>query len=178
MKLRYLLSSLIIVTTSHSAFAQSFDLNTSLNKVKDATKNTKVSDISSTLSTTNLISMASGQLGLSPETTQAGIGALLSAAKSYLSKDEFSTVSSALPDTNKYIDAAPKMPSNSLSSMLGKTSTKAQSAASLGYIDSAFKSIGIPKESVLPLANVLTGYMETNGYGQAAVLLKKGLSFL
>ncbi|WP_286261968.1 DUF2780 domain-containing protein [Thalassotalea atypica] len=180
MKKNIMLTSALLIALSTPVMSQSFDLNKSLSKAKDAVKsNTQsVDGLTSQLSATNLLSMASNTLGLSPETTEAGIGALLNAAKSNLSKDNFSMISGVLPDSDKFMSAAPKMDTSALTSMLGKSDDKAKATASLGYIDSAFKQLGIPKETIMPLTNMLTGYMEQNGYGQAAGLLKQGLSFL
>ena len=46
------------------------------------------------------------------------------------------------------------------------------------YLDSAFKKLGIPKESLPTMLDTVSGYLETNGYGDAAGMLKKGLNFL
>jgi Protein of unknown function VcgC/VcgE (DUF2780) len=164
---------LILSASINTANAQSFDLTKSLNTATKAAK-----QVGSPLSASGLIAMASESLGLSPETTQAGIGTLLNVAKQQLSKENFEMVSGALPESKQYMKTAPKMDSSALTSMLGKTDDKAKATASLGYLDSAFKQLGIPKEALAPLTDMLTGYMESNGYGQAASLLKQGLDIL
>jgi len=176
---KLLLSALLFATATGFAQAQSFDLSSALNKAKDTvSKSKKVTDLTNKISTASLITMASEKMGISPETTQAGIGALLNVAKQQLSKTDFSTVADALPEAKGLMQAAPKMDTSALTSLFSKTDEKAQAAASLGYLDSTFKELGIPKESLLPLANMLTGYLEQSGYGQAAGLLKQGLNIL
>lgn len=177
MNKKLIISGLILSASLNTAVAQSFDLTKSLNKAKESATSV-AKQAGSPLSATGLISMASEGLGLSPETTQAGIGALLNVAQQQLSKDNFAMISSALPESKQYMGAAPKMDTSAITSMLGKADEQAKTKASLGYIDSAFKQLGIPKETLAPLTNMLTGYMESNGYGQAAGLLKQGLSFL
>ncbi len=172
-----LLTGILLSACITSASAQSFDLTKSLNEAKEsATSIAKQSELP--VSAAGLINMASSTLGLSPELTQAGIGALLNVAQQQLSKDNFATVSKALPESNQYMSAAPKMDTSALTSMLGNADQKAKNTASLGYLDSAFKELGIPKETLTPLIQVVTSYMETQGYGQAANLLEQGLNFL
>lgn len=179
MKHKLLLSAVLFTAATSVAQAQSFDLSSTLNKAKDTVSKSKtVTDLTNQLSTASLITMASEKIGVSPETTQAGIGALLNVAKQQLGKTDFSTVSDALPEAKSLMKSAPKMDTSALTSLFGKTDKNAQTAASLGYLDSTFKELGIPKESLLPLANMLTGYLEQSGYGQAAGLLKQGLNFL
>jgi len=179
MKHTRLLTAVLFTTATGFAQAQSFDLSSTLNKAKETvTQSKNVTDLTNQLTTASLISMASEKIGVSPQTTQAGIGALLNVAKQQLGKGDFSTVADALPEAKTLMKAAPKMDTSAVTSLFGKTDEKAQTAASLGYLDSTFKELGIPKESLLPLANMLTGYLEQSGYGQAAGLLKQGLNFL
>jgi len=124
-----------------------------------------------------LISYAASQLGLSEEKVAGGLGAIFKVAKDNLSKENFSMLSSAVPDINSYIKQAPTSSVSAITSLLGsnETSKKAESA---NYLDSAFKTLGIPKESLPSMVNTVSSYLESNGYGDAAGMLKKGLSFL
>ncbi len=124
-----------------------------------------------------LVSYAASQLGMSEKTVTSGLGSLLKVAKDNLSKENFSMLSSAIPDINNYIKQAPESSTSAITSVFGsnETSKKAESAS---YLDSAFKELGIPKESLPMMVNTVSGYLESNGYGDAAGMLKKGLSFL
>lgn len=124
-----------------------------------------------------LISFAASQLGMPEEKVTGGLGALLKVAKDNLSEDNFSVLSKAIPDVNTYIKQAPEFSTSAITSLMGdnKESITAQSAS---YIDAAFKKLGIPKESIPTMVSTVSSYLETNGYGEAAGYLKKGLSFL
>lgn len=137
------------------------------------TESKKTADVKSNA----LVSYAASQLGMSEKTVTGGLGALFKVAKDNLSKENFSMLSSAVPDINSYINQAPESSTSAMSSLLGRneTSKKAESA---NYLDSAFKKLGIPKESLPTMVNTVSGYLESNGYGDAAGMLKKGMSFL
>ena len=124
-----------------------------------------------------LISFAAAQLGMSEEKVTAGLGALFKVAQDNLSKENFSVLSKSVPDMNNYIKQAPEFSTSAITSLLGdnKDSITAQSA---GYLDAAFEKLGIPKESIPTMVSTAASYLETNGYGEAAGYLKKGLSFL
>jgi len=128
----------------------------------------------------DLVGYAASQLGLSKEMTSGALGALFKVAKDNLG-DNFSSISDAIPGVENYIQNAPEAAKSSLgglASSLGNSSAEGQAAMSLGYLDSAFKTLGIPKETVLPLVDIVTNYLEQNDYGKAAAMLKKGINFL
>jgi len=124
-----------------------------------------------------LISYAASQLGLPEKKVAGGLGAIFKVAKDNLSKENFSMLSSAVPDINSYIKQAPIFSISTITSLLGsnETTKKAESAS---YLDSAFKTLGIPKESLPSMVSTVTSYLDNNGYGDAAEMLKKGVNFL
>lgn len=124
-----------------------------------------------------MISFAASQLGMSEKTVAGGLGSLFKVAKDHLSKENFSMLTTAVPDINSYINQAPQFSTSAITSMLGGNETS-KKTASVTYLDSAFKKLGIPKESLPTMLNTVSGYLESNGYGEAAGMLKKGLSFL
>lgn len=124
-----------------------------------------------------LISYAASQLGMSEKVVTSGLGSLFKVAKDNLSKEHFSMLSKGVPDINSYISQAPKISMSGISSLLGSNETT-KKAESVKYLDSAFKKLGISKESLPAMINTVSGYLESNGYGDAAVMLKKGVSFL
>ena len=124
-----------------------------------------------------LVKYAASQLGMSEKAVSGGLGSLFKVAKDNLSKENFSMLSTAIPDINGYISQAPTFSTSGLSSLLSKSET-AKKAESANYLNSAFEKLGIPKESLPTMINTVSGYLETNGYGDAAGMLKKGLSFI
>ena len=129
------------------------------------------------LTSNAMISFAASQLGMSEKTVTGGLGSLFKVAKDHLSKESFSMLTTAVPDINSYINQAPEFLTSAITSMLGSNETS-KKAGSVTYLDSAFKKLGIPKESLPTMLDTVSSYLETNGYGEAAGMLKKGLSFL
>jgi len=124
-----------------------------------------------------MVSFAASQLGMSEKTVAGGLGSIFKVAKDTLSKENFSMLSTAVPDINSYINQAPQFSTSAITSAFGNNEASIK-AASVTYLDSAFKKLGIPKESLPTMLNTVSGYLETNGYGEAAGMLKKGLNFL
>lgn len=189
MKLRTILASSLLVATTFSANAEGF-----LDSIKNAfgfgekqateqvqTANTVVEDVKEEAAGTqaDLIGYASEQLGLSSDMTSGALGALFKVAQDNLG-DNFSSISEAIPNVDSYIENAPAIAKSSLgglASSLGGDEL-GQAAASLSYLNSAFEKLGIPKETILPLVDTVTGYLEANDYGTAASMLKQGVNFL
>lgn len=166
---------LALVTTAlilaHPPTANAVDLSSKLKDVLPQQVSTKTSSNA-------LSKYASEQLGLSESVVDSGIGALLKVAQDHITSDNFALVSKALPEAQSYIENAPKSSTSSLTSMLGNSSEKNTKTLSLGYLDAAFESIGLPKEQAPLLINSIVGYMNNNGFSKEAELLKQGLSFL
>ena len=125
MKKCMLLASIAVAITSTQVAA--VDLSSI---VKDPTAKQKTVQPSSSV----LAGLAAQQLGLSEESVNAGLGALLKVAKDHINVDDFGLISKALPDMNSYLEAAPKSSTSSLSSMLGGSDSSGKKALSLGYL--------------------------------------------
>lgn len=192
MKLRTILvSSLLVTTFSANAFdfldtikeALGLSSKPATEQVQKAVEeNGTVEDVkeAATQVPSNIVGYASEQLGLSEEVTTGALGALFKVAQDNLG-DNFSSITDAIPGVEDYIQSAPAEAESSLgglASSLGVDKDLGQAAKSLGYLDSAFESLGVPKETVLPLVDTVTGYLEANDYGTAASMLKKGVNFL
>lgn len=191
MKLSTVLFSSLLVATTFSANAGDlgdFFSNLFGKSEKPATEQVaaaaqeNVTKLESAATQSNtLVDYASEKLGLSKEITSGALGAVFKVAKDNLSGDSFTSISEAIPGLDNYIKSAPsesKSPLGDLASSLGKKSDEAQAMASLGYLDAAFKKLGVPKESILPVVNTITNYLEQNDFGTAATMLKKGVNFL
>lgn len=187
MKLRTLLvSSLLVTTFSANAFdfldtikeALGLSDKPATEQVQKAAENT--AEEAAPQIPTDIVGYASEQLGLSKEVTTGALGAVFKVAKDNLG-DNFSSITDAIPGVENYIQSAPAEAESSLgglASSLGVDKDLGQAAKSLGYLDSAFEKLGVPKETVLPLVDTVTGYLEANDYGTAASMLKKGVNFL
>lgn len=153
-------------------------LQVSAIELSDSLKNTlNQSTESESVASNALINYAASKLDMSEEKVVGGLGSLLKIAKDNLSKENFSLLSTAIPDINSYIKQAPESSMSAITSLLGSNeATKAAESAS--YLDSAFKELGIPAESLPTMVNTVSSYLESNGYSEAAGMLKKSLSFL
>lgn len=163
-------SLLTVVTTP--TFSQ--DITQSLNKLTQKSENKEITSNA-------LTSYAANQLGMSESTVNSGLGSLFKVAKDNLSQESFALITKAIPDINSYIAKAPSVSTSSLTSLtslLGKSGDSGKTAASISYLDSALKEIGLSKEQLPAMLDSVTGYLDKNGYGEAAGLLKQGLNFL
>jgi len=192
MKLSTVLFSSVLVATTFSANAGFGDFFSDLfgSSEKPATEKVEVAaaavkdnatEVESAATQSNgLVDFASEQLGLSKEVTSGALGAVFKVAKDNLAGDSFASISDAIPGLDGYIDSAPSEVKSSLgglASSLGD-SDEVKAIASLGYLDSAFETLGVPKETILPVVNTVTNYLEQNDFGTAAAMLKKGVNFL
>ena len=135
------------------------------------------SDVGGDIAKQALSSYAASQLGLPEGKISGGLGSLFKVAQDNLTKENFSSLSGAIPGMKNYIDLAPAVSKSAIGSLLGNSKT-AKKAQSIQYLDSAFEQLGIPKESLPLLLNSVSGYLQSNGYGDVAGMLEKGLSFL
>jgi hypothetical protein len=124
-----------------------------------------------------LTSYAAEQLGMSEAMVGGGLASIFKVAQDNLTTENFSELSSAIPDMSAYLDLAPELSTSAISSLLGDSATS-KAAQSASYLDSAFESLGIPKESLPLMISTVTSYLDGAGYGDAASMLKKGLNFL
>ncbi len=162
-----LLSSSLLLLSACAT--QSLDTSASADKVTNSASSalTEVANVAKE----NLIAdYAAKQLGLPKDKASSALGAVFKAAQGNLSSNDFASLGKAIPGVDSLIEKAPEV-SGLASSLTG-------GKASLGYLDAAFEKIGVPKETVLPLVDTLTGYLDQNGMGSAGSLLKQGLSFL
>lgn len=173
----FLSLSLASLTTQVHAFELPSIINDHVKTTNTKVSTTKTKVNSTSNQTRSLKGYATDKLGLSKETVTGGLGALFKVAKDNFSIDDFSTLSKSIPDISSYIKQAPADSSSSIGSLL-QSSDISKKVASASYLDSAFKKLGIPKESLPIMVDTVSGYLDSNGYGKAAGLLKKGLSFL
>lgn len=163
MKLNTLILSSSIVLLS-ACSSQSVDLGSSA-EASSASATSALSEVASSVKNSLIADYAATQLGLPKGQATAALGAVFKTAQGNLSADDFSSLGNAIPGLGGLIEKAPVV-----SALAG--------SGNLGYLDAAFKQIGVPKETVLPLVDTVTGYLDQAGMGSAAALLKQGLNFL
>jgi hypothetical protein len=126
---------------------------------------------------TNSSSALVGQLtkGLSITPTQArgGAGSLFALAKTRLSDDEFSKVSSAVPGMHSLLKAAPAETGNSEFS--GLESSLPGNMGRTVEVAEAFHKLGLSPEMATKFIPVMTKFVESRGGSSTAALLEKAL---
>jgi hypothetical protein len=127
----------------------------------------------STPSGSGLISQLTKQLSVTPTQARGGAGTLFALAKTRLSADEFSKVSSAVPSMSSLLKAAPvaseSSPLSSLEGALpGNMGRMAETA-------DAFHKLGLSPEMAGKFLPVMTKYVESRGGSSTASLLEKAL---
>ncbi|WP_051786285.1 DUF2780 domain-containing protein [Endozoicomonas numazuensis] len=119
-----------------------------------------------------LIDTLTSQLKVSQFQAEGGAGALLGLARSKLSKDDFSVIKEALPETPELLKAAPEAEHTKNSSSL------LDSASLLGSFDTLsqqFKTLGLDNDMISSFSSVLINYFKDGRSSEAAGLLKSVL---
>ena len=124
-------------------------------------------------SSSALIKQLTKGLSISPTQARGGAGTLFSLAKSRLSADEFSKISSAVPGMSGLLKAAPVTSQNSefsglesaLPGNMGRTAEAAE----------AFHKLGLSPEMAAKFVPIMSKFVETKGGSSTAALLEKAL---
>lgn len=125
----------------------------------------------------DLVGSVMSQLNLNQTQAEGGLGSLLSMAKSSLSGGDFSQITSAIPNASSLLAAAPAADSKSgLSGLLSKAGNVGSSLQGSAMVYDAFSKLGISKELVAPMVDILKNYLQAQGGQGTASLLSQGLS--
>ena len=127
----------------------------------------------STSTGSGLVSQLTKQLSISPGQARGGAGALFALAKTRLSTDEFSKVSSAVPNMNSLLKAAPAPSGNSAFSSL--ESNLPGNMGRMAETADAFHKLGLSPEMAGKFLPVMTKFVESRGGSSTASLLEKAL---
>ena len=148
--------------------------------------------------TSELVGMLTSQLGVSEQQAAGGAGSLLNFAKGQMGSADFDVVSSALPETNDLIGAAPDVGSDILGSgslgsgSLGSGSLGSSSLGSgssllggssgglgdLAGVAGSFSDLGMSPDMVNQFVPVILDYAQSAGGGQTMQLLQGAFTAL
>jgi Protein of unknown function VcgC/VcgE (DUF2780) len=126
-------------------------------------------------STTGLVSQLSKSLAITPTQARGGAGSLFAMAKTRLSADEFSKVSSAVPGMSRLLGAAPAVEKPSELSSLESSMGGMGNVGRTIEVAEAFHKLGLPPEMIVKFVPVMTKYVESRGGSDTAALLEKAL---
>jgi hypothetical protein len=124
-------------------------------------------------SSATLVGQLTKGLSVTPTQARGGAGSLFALAKSRLSADEFSKVSSAVPGMSGLLKAAPAVTGNSEFS--GLESSLPGNMGRTVEVAEAFHKLGLSPEMAGKFVPVMTKYMESRGGSSTASLLEKAL---
>lgn len=128
---------------------------------------------SATRSGSGLIGQLTKGLSVTPTQARGGAGALFALAKSRLTAEEFSKVSSAVPGMSRLLKAAPALGGSSeLSSLEGELPG---SMGRIAEVAGAFHKLGMSPTMASKFLPVMTKYVESRGGLSTASLLEKAL---
>lgn len=128
---------------------------------------------SATSSGRGLVSQLSTGLSVTPTQARGGAGALFALAKTRLTADEFSKVSSAVPGMSSLLKGAPAVGGSSeLSNLEG---TLPGGMGRLAEVAEAFHKLGMSPEMAGKFVPVMTKYVKARGGLSTASLLEKAL---
>jgi hypothetical protein len=128
---------------------------------------------SATRSGSGLVSQLTKGLSVTPTQARGGAGALFALAKTRLTADEFTKVSSAVPGMSSLLKAAPAVGGSSeLSSLEG---TLPGGMGRLAEVAEAFHKLGMSPEMAGKFVPVITKYVKARGGLSTASLLEKAL---
>lgn len=128
---------------------------------------------SPTSSASGLVSQLSKGLSISNTQAKGGAGALFALAKSRLSADEFSKVSSAVPGMGGLLKAAPAV--SQPSELSGLESALPGNMGRMAEVAEAFHKLGMSPEMAGKFLPIMTKFVEAKGGSGTASLLEKAL---
>ena len=141
---------------------------------------TPVATADATATALSLVPLLTQSLGVTEAQATGGMGSLLQAAKGLMSGTDFSTLSSAIPNTNSLRAAAPAVAPAKKGDLLGGAMDMAGQLSKNTKIGqqllSQFKSLGLSPDMISKFADVAVGYLQKGEVPQAADLLSTALS--
>ena len=126
-----------------------------------------------TNSSSALVGRLTKGLSITPTQARGGAGSLFALAKTRLSDDEFSKVSSAVPGMHSLLKAAPAVTGNSEFS--GLESSLPGNMGRTVEVAEAFHKLGLSPEMAAKFVPVMTKFVESRGGSSTAALLEKAL---
>jgi hypothetical protein len=125
---------------------------------------------------TGLVSQLTKELSISPTQAKGGAGTLFALAKTRLTEDEFSKVSSAVPSMSRLLKAAPPLGQQSeFSSLESSLPGSLGSMGRMAEAAEAFHKLGLSPEMAVKFLPVMSKYVESKGGSETAGLLEKAL---
>jgi len=147
-----------------------------LDKVTDTIKKPTTEQAKTTEESSALVGDVMSQLGLTQPQAEGGLGSLLSLAQTNLGENDFSQLSSSIPNATGLLAAVPALSSaNGMSGLLSKTGDLGSALQGSAMVYDAFEQLGISKEYMAPMVDIVKNYLQQSGGDGTVALLTKGL---
>lgn len=167
------LTALLLTVPTHAGL-----LDNLKSQVQQTATNTATAPVTDNQST-SLVSSVMSQLNLNQTQAEGGLGSLLNLAKSNLGTSQFSQLADTIPNVDGLLSAVPATDSKSgMSGLLSKAGNLGSSLQGSAMVYDAFSKLGISKDLVAPMAEILKNYLQTSGGEGTASLLTQGLGAL
>ncbi|MDD8060883.1 DUF2780 domain-containing protein [Shewanella metallivivens] len=128
---------------------------------------------------TELVGSVMSQLGLSQTQAEGGLGSLLSLAQTNLGDNDFSQLTSSIPNADSLLAAVPSLSSDSgMSGLLSQAGDLGSALQGSAMVYDAFEKLGISKEYIAPMIDIAKNYLEQSGSEGTVGLLTQGLGSL
>jgi hypothetical protein len=122
-----------------------------------------------------LVSLLAKELGSTPKQAEGAAGSLFRLAKSRLTPETFGKVTSAVPDMDKLLAAAPALDAKAAGAGALGQAVGAEGLGGLVGVTQSFKKLGLKDGMVKKAVPVLTDYVGKKGGGDLAKLLGDSL---
>lgn len=143
------------------------------------TQKPAVSQSSTTEASSDLVGSVMSQLNLNQNQAEGGLGSLLTMAQSSLSSGDFNQITDVIPNANSLLAATPSVDKGAgLSGLLSKAGNVGSSMQGSAMVYDAFSKLGISKEMIAPMVDILKNYLQSQGGADTASLLTQGLGAL
>lgn len=129
-----------------------------------------------------LIPMLTQSLGVNETQATGGMGSILQAAQGLLSGNDFSTLTSAIPNAESLLSAAPDVSADRegggslLSGAIGAASEYSANTKVGAQLLAQFKSLGLSPSMISKFTDVATRYLQNGEVPESADLLSSALS--
>ena len=125
-----------------------------------------------------LVDLLVGKTGVTTQQAEGGAGAVFNTAKENMGADDFSKVTTAMPEVESLMAVAPEIKKDSgtfggLSSMVSKNTG---SAGKMADLYSSFSELGLNKETATKFIPIILDFAKSEGGKTVYNLLKSALS--
>ena len=125
-----------------------------------------------------LVDLLMGKTGVTTQQAEGGAGAIFNTAKENMGVEDFSKVTTAMPEVESLMAVAPeiKKDSGSFGGFSSMVSKNTGSAGKMADLYSSFSELGLNKETAAKFIPIILDYAKSEGGQRVFNLLKSALS--